>query len=220
LPSRDAPISQQALRRGDPARVVQHQRHRVGQRPLPARDPRPRAFPDRTSRADSKGRRNTFLDEVFAMGRPALPMDLQRRFWSMMRTGIVLDDAAASVGVSKTVAWRWFREAGGVLPAASVKNQNANSRPTRLSFQEREEISYHRAAGEGVRTIARNLNRSPSTISRELVRGTVRRKTGYRASVAQARADARARRPKPALRIEPGTARWLLDRHAGLRCSR
>ena len=48
------------------------------------------------------------------LGRPALPRELQRRFWLMMRTGVVLDDAAATVGVSKAVAWRWFREAGGV----------------------------------------------------------------------------------------------------------
>ncbi len=34
------------------------------------------------------------------MGRPALPLELQRRFWLMMRTGVVLDDAAATVGVS------------------------------------------------------------------------------------------------------------------------
>jgi IS30 family transposase len=66
----------------------------------------------------------------------------------------------------------------------------------RLSFQEREEISCRRAAGEGVRTIARALGRSPSTVSRELRRGTVRRKSGYRASVAHALADQRARRPK------------------------
>jgi IS30 family transposase len=68
-----------------------------------------------------------------------------------------------------------------------------------LSFSEREEISCRRASGEGVRQIARAIRRSPSTVSRELARGTVRRKTGYRASVAQARADDRARRPKAAL---------------------
>ena len=47
-----------------------------------------------------------------------------------------------------------------------------------------------------MRAIARTLGRSPSTISRELRRGTVRPKSGYRASVAQALADQRARRPK------------------------
>ena len=133
------------------------------------------------------------------MGRPALPLELQRRFWLMMRTGVVLDDAAATVGVSKAVAWRWFREAGGVLPARARERPDPAARMTRLSFSEREEISVYRAAGEGVRAIARRLSRSPSTVSRELARGTVRRKTGYRASVAQARADTRARRPKPSV---------------------
>ena len=53
-----------------------------------------------------------------------------------------------------------------------------------------------RAAGHGVRTIARAIGRSPSTVSRELRRGVVRRKSGYRATVAQAVADRRSRRPK------------------------
>jgi IS30 family transposase len=66
----------------------------------------------------------------------------------------------------------------------------------RLSLGEREEIACRRAAGEGVRAIAVALGRSPSTISRELRRGTVRRKSGYRATVAQALADQRSRRPK------------------------
>jgi IS30 family transposase len=71
--------------------------------------------------------------------------------------------------------------------------------PFRLTFADREEIACRRAAGHGVRVIARALGRPPSTISRELCRGTVRRKSGYRATVAQAAADARARRPKVAL---------------------
>ncbi|MEV0703292.1 helix-turn-helix domain-containing protein [Saccharopolyspora sp. NPDC050389] len=68
----------------------------------------------------------------------------------------------------------------------------AEAQYSRLSFAEREEISCRRAAGDGIRAIARALGRSPSTVSRELARGTVRRKTGYRASVAQARADVRS----------------------------
>jgi transposase, IS30 family len=70
---------------------------------------------------------------------------------------------------------------------------------TRLSFAEREEIACRRAAGESMRAIARALGRAPSTVSRELARGTRRPKTGYRATVAQALADKRARRPKLAL---------------------
>jgi IS30 family transposase len=108
---------------------------------------------------------------------------------------MVVAEAAASAGVSITVAWRWFRHVGGVMPQpfpAGATSVGAR----RLSFQEREEISCRRAAGEGVRAIARALGRSPSTVSRELRRGTVRRKSGYRASVAQALADQSARRPK------------------------
>ncbi|WP_233161016.1 IS30 family transposase [Actinophytocola xanthii] len=129
------------------------------------------------------------------MGRPALPSEVARRFWSLMRTGVVLDDAAAVAGVSKAVAWRWFREAGGMIPAVASAD-SSSARSSRLSFSEREEISCRRAAGEGVRVIARALGRAPSTISRELVRGVRRRKTGYRATVAQAQADVRAKRPK------------------------
>jgi transposase, IS30 family len=99
------------------------------------------------------------------------------------------------VGVSITVAWRWFRHVGGVMPEPFRAGEPIGA--GRLSFQEREEISCRRAAGEGVRAIARALGRSPSTVSRELRRGTVRRKSGYRASVAQALADQRACRPKP-----------------------
>jgi IS30 family transposase len=73
---------------------------------------------------------------------------------------------------------------------------NTSPAARRLCFREREEIACRRAAGEGVRAIARELGRSPSTVSRELRRGTVRRKSGYRASVAQALADQRSRRPK------------------------
>jgi transposase, IS30 family len=128
-------------------------------------------------------------------GRPAIPMAVQRKFWSSVRAGMVVAEAAASVGVSITVAWRWFRHVGGVMPEPSPADKSLVG-ARRLSFQEREEISCRRAAGEGVRAIARDLGRSPSTVSRELRRGTVRRKSGYRASVAQALADQRARRPK------------------------
>ena len=116
------------------------------------------------------------------MGRPAIPVVAQRRFWSAMREGVTVEVAASGSGVSKAVAWGWFREAGGVMPPGVTSDLSGVA--SRLSFGEREEISCRRAAGEGVRVIARALGRSASTVSRELSRGTVRRKTGYRASVA------------------------------------
>jgi IS30 family transposase len=60
-----------------------------------------------------------------------------------------------------------------------------------------EEIACLVAAGRSARSIARELGRAPSTITRELARR--RGRDGrYRASTAQAAADASARRPKPA----------------------
>jgi IS30 family transposase len=87
-----------------------------------------------------------------------------------------------------------------------------------LSFEEREEIAVLLARGCGVRDIARQLGRAPSTISRELQRNAATR-TGrpeYRASTAQTHADRRARRPKPAkLAVNPKLRRYVQDRLAG-----
>jgi IS30 family transposase len=44
-----------------------------------------------------------------------------------------------------------------------------------LSFQEREEIALRRVQGAGIREIARELRRNPSTISRELRRNAATR---------------------------------------------
>jgi len=128
-------------------------------------------------------------------GRPAIPVAVQREFWSAVRSGMVIADAAAAVGVSKTVAWRWFRHVGGVMPEPFPADKSVVG-ARRLTLREREEIACRNAAGEGIRAIARVLDRSPSTVSRELRRGTVRRKSGYRATVAQTLADQRSRRPK------------------------
>ncbi len=67
-----------------------------------------------------------------------------------------------------------------------------------LSFAEREEIALQRARGGGVREIARQIGRSPSTISRELRRNASTRdySVPYRATTAQWHAERRASRPK------------------------
>jgi IS30 family transposase len=129
------------------------------------------------------------------MGRPAIPVAVQREFWAAVRAGMVVAEAASATGVSITVAWQWVRQVGGVMPP-DFSNSPEPVTIRRLSLHEREEIACRRAAGQGVREIAAVLGRDPSTISRELQRGAVRRKTGYRATVAQALADQRARRPK------------------------
>jgi IS30 family transposase len=67
-----------------------------------------------------------------------------------------------------------------------------------LSFAEREEIAILHAKEIGVREIARRVDRSPSTISRELRRNASTRSSTvtYRATTAQWHAERRASRPK------------------------
>jgi IS30 family transposase len=87
-----------------------------------------------------------------------------------------------------------------------------------LSFTEREELALLRAQECGVREIARQLGRSPSTISRELRRNAATRGGGleYRASTAQWHADRRALRPKPAkLAVNAELRRYVQDRLSG-----
>lgn len=69
-----------------------------------------------------------------------------------------------------------------------------------LSFSEREDIAIWHAQALGVREMARRLNRSPSTISRELRRNASTRAYPpvYKPSTAQWHAERRARRPKAA----------------------
>lgn len=76
-----------------------------------------------------------------------------------------------------------------------------------------------RAGGCGVREIARQLGRCPSTISRELRRNAVTSggALAYRASTAQWHADRRAQRPKPAKLAVKGRLReYVQDRLSGV----
>ena len=132
-------------------------------------------------------------------GRPRLPRELEYRFWGGVRQGMLVEDAGAFAGVSTGQARRWFRHRGGVMPPVA-----AGQRGRSLSFAEREEIALLRAGGAGIREIARQIGRDPSTISRELRRvkhdrqPSDRHRLPYRASTAQADADRRALRPKDA----------------------
>jgi IS30 family transposase len=116
---------------------------------------------------------------------------LERRFWESVPGSASLEEAGRAVGVSSRVVGRWLAESGGVKPRLCEPG-------FRLSFEERCQIEAMDEAGLSGQAIARKLNRSPSTISRELRRNrTVRAGGGYSARNAQHKADQRARRPKP-----------------------
>ncbi len=147
-------------------------------------------------------------------GRPPVGrLEHRQRFWAAIVRGASSEDAAVQAGVSPAVGVRWFREGGG-MPSVALAAPSGRY----LSFAEREEIAILRAAGSGVREIARRLGRSPSTISRELRRNAATRggRLDYRATTAQWHADQRARRPKPAkLAAHPALRRYVQDRLAG-----
>jgi len=128
-------------------------------------------------------------------GKPSLRRDVERLFWHEIAEGLSSEEAGLAVGASQAAGSRWFRERGG-MPTFMLTRLSGRY----LSFEEREEISLLQAQGAGVREIARQVGRSPSTISRELRRNAATRggKLEYRASVAQWKAELMARRPKTA----------------------
>jgi IS30 family transposase len=152
-------------------------------------------------------------------GRPPVAQrEHQKEFWAAIAAGGSSEEAAVSVGVSPAVGARWFRNAGGMPPSQLAPSAKPLS-GRYLSFAEREEIALLRAQHQGVREIARQLGRSPSTISRELRRnaGTRSGTFTYRATTAQWHADRAARRPKPAKLATNETLRqYVQDRLAGM----
>ena len=124
------------------------------------------------------------------MQKPPFPSEVRRRFWQGIRAGLSLEEAAAGAGASRSWALGVFNEAGGVNPVPVAEPVGRY-----LSFAEREELMRLDAAGLGVRAIARTLGRDPATISRDLRRSSGTR--GYRASVAQAKAEQGRRQPRP-----------------------
>lgn len=109
-------------------------------------------------------------------------------------------EASRLVGVNERTGreWRNGRPEGRVKrfrpPARKVLVAETSSRF--LTEDERIVIADRRRARMPVRTIAAELGRSPSTVSRELRRNAHPASGDYRPHAAQARADARLPRPK------------------------
>ena len=144
---------------------------------------------------------------------PGSQHDQRQRFWIEIAQGTSTEDAAIAVGVASAVGVRWFRNAGGICPVSLSPLSGRY-----LTLKEREEIAILKSKGWGVRQIARQLKRSPSTISRELRRNAATRtdSSGYRAVNAQWHADRHARRPKVAKLAQNDKLRdYIQDRLAG-----
>jgi|SRR5438094_728054 len=136
--------------------------------------------------------------------------EVLRQFWLAIRDGSLREQAAERLGYNRVTGQKWFRQAGGVVPAYVTAKRSGRF----LSFEEREEIFAGVERGDSIRLIARSLGRAPSTVQRELRRNMwhqlyrarhhrphgfpVRTPWSYRPSRAQRRAELNARRPKPA----------------------
>jgi IS30 family transposase len=128
------------------------------------------------------------------MGRPRTLKSVQRAFWRGIAEGLFAEEAARRVGVNRCTGGRWFREAGGMSPISLVEPP---VKGRYLSLAEREEIAVGIAAGETPAAIAARIGRHKTTVGREIANnGVARWPAGYRASAAQAKAEAAARRPK------------------------
>lgn len=119
---------------------------------------------------------------IYTDSQKALMWDRWRKGDSLQQIAQLFDRNHSSVSNILSVT-------GGIRPPPRKRAANA------LSLAEREEISRAMVAGHSIRAIARDLGRSPSTVSRELSRNGG--SDHYRASDADQAAWDRAHRPKP-----------------------
>jgi len=128
------------------------------------------------------------------MARPPCPRERQMAFWREVAAGLSTENAAAAVGVSRTLGYRWFAASGGVMPtrqAREVRSVTSRSRGRRLTVSDREDIAHLHRLKMSISQIADVVGFHKATISRELRRNTSG--SQYRASTAQQLADERAR---------------------------
>jgi IS30 family transposase len=132
--------------------------------------------------------------------------------WERWKNGQCVADIASALGRwNKSGVYRILARDGGNVPLPRRRAAGA------LRLEEREEISRGIAAGRSIRGIARDLGRSPSTVSREIRRNGGSQ--GYRASWADRRAWDRALRPKPCRLAHYAPLRWRVAQKLALQWS-
>ena len=108
--------------------------------------------------------------------------------WERWRKGDSLQQIAQQFDRNHSSVQGILARTGGIRPAQRSRSRWA------LTLAEREEISRSVAAGQSIRSVATQLGRAPSTISREIKRNGGQE--CYRASQADQAAWDRANRPK------------------------
>ena len=112
----------------------------------------------------------------------------QNAIWSLWSQGKSLSEIGRQLNKHAGSIFCFLQKYGGIKPAKPIRSKRG------LTLSEREEISRGLSANLSIRNIAKSLNRSPSTISREIKRnGGI---TKYRAISADRQIWLRAKRPK------------------------
>jgi len=114
--------------------------------------------------------------------------DQKGLMWERWQKGESLQQIAQLFDRNHSSIQQILAATGGIRPAPRCRSRLA------LTLGEREEISRSVVAGHSIRSIAAQLNRAPSTVSRELKRNGGQ--VCYRASQADQSAWDRGRRPK------------------------
>lgn len=133
--------------------------------------------------------------------RPRFTPAERAELWRRFRAGESAAAIARALGRTAQGVGDVIGRHGGVAPRPRRRA------PQTLQTTDREEISRGLAAGWSLRQIARQVQRAPSSVSREVARHGGRQR--YRAASADRRAWTWARRPKP---CRLATQHWL--RHA------
>jgi IS30 family transposase len=123
--------------------------------------------------------------------RKRMPLSATQRaeVWRRWKAGESLHAIGRAVGKNHVVVHLLLKRHGGIAPTSHRRSKRV------LTLAEREDISRGIASGCSLRTIAQQVRRAPSTVSREVARHGGR--TQYRAGNADSQAWESALRPKP-----------------------
>ena len=124
-------------------------------------------------------------------------LSVEDEYRKLILAGVGPIEAARRIGIARTTGFRWRAEPGGVAPRRIFETD----RHTRyLSRLERKRLAVLRREGLSMREISRRLDRSPSTINRELRRNMRRHDRGkYDAVLARACSREKAKRERGGL---------------------
>lgn len=155
-------------------------------------------------------------------GRPGAAPQTAKREWfaRLIARGVPNAEACRIVGINRRTGTRWRH--GREITSISgrrlhyppvIQTRKAEISPRYLSEDERVRIADLHRAGHTVRSIAAELNRSPSTVSRELRRNRDPGSGQYRPFTAQRLAEDRRARPgRGKLVHDPALRQFVADR--------